>query len=425
MLGWPRPGARRAIAGDARARRAHRLREPLSVAALRRHAAARLDRARALVLAGAAADGRAVRRARRDDPRAPEHGAARHLAETGSTIVFVTHSIAEAVFLSTRVVVMSARPGRITEMIEIDLPQPRTAETREEPRFFELVTARARGARPRRGGADRGRARAARAGRGRRARAAGARRDWLPAARRLRDRHRASGSGSSRRSRASSCCRGRRRSRARSGTTGTCSGSAGWYTFKEALGGFVVGSGAAIVVALVFARLRRVGDGADAVRDRRSAPVPIIAFAPITNAWFGVLNPHSKMAIAAILCFFPVLVNTLRGLHVGPARVDRADALLRGERASRSSAASAIPTALPFIFAGLKVATVLAMIGADRRRLLRRLDARARRADRELDLAVRLPVRLGGDRRRERLRDRLLRGGRARRAARVRGRPST
>jgi NitT/TauT family transport system ATP-binding protein len=61
--------------------------------------------------------------------------------ETGSTVVFVTHSIAEAVFLSTRVVVMSARPGRIAEVIEIDLPQPRTAETREDPHFFELVTA--------------------------------------------------------------------------------------------------------------------------------------------------------------------------------------------------------------------------------------------------------------------------------------------
>jgi NitT/TauT family transport system ATP-binding protein len=59
---------------------------------------------------------------------------------SGSTVVFVTHSIAEAVFLSTRVVVMSPRPGQISGLISIDLPQPRTAATREEPRFFELVT---------------------------------------------------------------------------------------------------------------------------------------------------------------------------------------------------------------------------------------------------------------------------------------------
>ena len=61
-------------------------------------------------------------------------------AETGSTVVFVTHSIPEAVFLSTRVVVMSARPGRIAEVIDIDLPQPRTSAMREDARFFELVT---------------------------------------------------------------------------------------------------------------------------------------------------------------------------------------------------------------------------------------------------------------------------------------------
>jgi NitT/TauT family transport system ATP-binding protein len=69
-----------------------------------------------------------------------------------STIVFVTHSIPEAVFLSTRVVVMSPRPGRISETIEVDLPYPRNAMTHEEPRFFELVTGRPRGARGGHGG---------------------------------------------------------------------------------------------------------------------------------------------------------------------------------------------------------------------------------------------------------------------------------
>lgn len=60
--------------------------------------------------------------------------------QTNTTVVFVTHSIPEAVFLSNRVAVMSARPGRIAGIIDIDLPQPRNFETREHPRFFEKIT---------------------------------------------------------------------------------------------------------------------------------------------------------------------------------------------------------------------------------------------------------------------------------------------
>ena len=59
---------------------------------------------------------------------------------TGTTIVFVTHSIPEAVFLSSRVAVMSRRPGRITKIVNVDLPRPRNELTRESPRYFEVVT---------------------------------------------------------------------------------------------------------------------------------------------------------------------------------------------------------------------------------------------------------------------------------------------
>jgi len=60
--------------------------------------------------------------------------------QTGTTVIFVTHSIPEAVFLSTRVAVMSPRPGRIVKVIDIDLAQPRNDATRESERYFELIT---------------------------------------------------------------------------------------------------------------------------------------------------------------------------------------------------------------------------------------------------------------------------------------------
>ena len=78
--------------------------------------------------------------------------------QTGTTILFVTHSIPEAVFLSTRVVVMSARPGRIADVIPIDLPQPRNDQTRESERYFELVTEVRESLRGRGGSAARARA---------------------------------------------------------------------------------------------------------------------------------------------------------------------------------------------------------------------------------------------------------------------------
>jgi NitT/TauT family transport system ATP-binding protein len=60
--------------------------------------------------------------------------------ETGTSVIFVTHSIPEAVYLSDRVVVMSARPGRITEIVPVDLGRERTVDTREDATFFKKVT---------------------------------------------------------------------------------------------------------------------------------------------------------------------------------------------------------------------------------------------------------------------------------------------
>ena len=59
--------------------------------------------------------------------------------QTGKTVVFVTHSIPEAVFLSTKIVVMSPRPGRIIDVISCDFPRDRTLEIRETPEFLKIA----------------------------------------------------------------------------------------------------------------------------------------------------------------------------------------------------------------------------------------------------------------------------------------------
>ena len=138
--------------------------------------------------------------------------------------------------------------------------------------------------------------------------------------------------------------------------------SAGWYTFQEALGGFAIGSLLGIAFATVVARFRRIGSALMPVAIAANA-VPIIAFAPILDNWFNPLSPHSKMAICGVLCFFPVMVNTLRGLtSVRPQQVQ----LMRSYAASNLEIFRRVrvPTALPYVFTALKVASVLSMIGA-------------------------------------------------------------
>ena len=91
--------------------------------------------------------------------------------------------------------------------------------------------------------------------------------------------------------------------------------------------------------------------------------IPILAFAPIFNNWFGLDNQLSKAMVAAALCFFPVMINTVRGLiQVDPAVLE----LMRSYAARDRDVLRRvrIPNALPFIFTALSLATTLATIGA-------------------------------------------------------------
>jgi NitT/TauT family transport system permease protein len=137
---------------------------------------------------------------------------------------------------------------------------------------------------------------------------------------------------------------------------------AGWYTFKEALGGFAIGSGLGILAATIVGRFKTLGTALMPIFIAANA-VPIIAFAPIFGAWFNPISPSSKMAVAGVLCFLPVMVNTLRGLNSAkPRQIE----LMRSYAASELEIwrRVRVPTALPFLFTALKVASVLAMIGA-------------------------------------------------------------
>ena len=192
--------------------------------------------------------------------------------------------------------------------------------------------------------------------------------------------------------------------------------TAAWITFKEAFGGLVLGSTAAIAAALVLARWRPLGNALVPYLIAANA-IPVIAFAPITNAWFGTLSPWSKVVIAAALCFFPVLVNTLRGLtSVHPSSIELMHAV-RGPRArdlleAPDSCLASVP------LHGAEGRCCARDDRRRRRRLLRRLDGVARGSDPERRCSLALRARLGGDHRREPHRDGALRRRRPGRAVR-------
>ena len=133
-------------------------------------------------------------------------------------------------------------------------------------------------------------------------------------------------------------------------------------TLWEATGGFVIGCGLGILVALITARWTIVSEATMPFAIAANS-VPIIAFAPIMNNWFGITNPASKMAIVTVIVFFPTMINTVRGLTlIDPRQVE----LMQSYAASpfKILFSLRIPNALPYIFSALRVASALSMIGA-------------------------------------------------------------
>lgn len=134
------------------------------------------------------------------------------------------------------------------------------------------------------------------------------------------------------------------------------------YTFLEILGGFIIGVTAGILVGAVTAHFRPMRDALLPFAVAASS-VPILAFAPLFNNWFGLDQQLSKAMVAAALCFFPVMINTIRGLTtVDPAALE----LLRSCAASEIVVFRKlrVPNALPYIFTSLRLAATLATIGA-------------------------------------------------------------
>lgn len=133
-------------------------------------------------------------------------------------------------------------------------------------------------------------------------------------------------------------------------------------TLQEAGGGLIAGALLGLVVAFLVARFPSARDIALPIGIAINA-IPIVAFAPIANHWFGSQSAYSKMAISAALVFFPIMINVLRGL----TQVDAsALELMRSYAAGEATVLRKvrIPNALPFFLTGLKIGTTLSLIGA-------------------------------------------------------------
>ena len=325
--------------------------------------------------------------------------------ETGTTIIFVTHSIPEATFLGQKCLMLSAHPGRVREYVDIDFGGARTLAIRDTLEFVE-VTAHLRacwrsrrehggnaGAEPRGGagatgtsggdggidlnggdesggwapgagaaaGAAAGASSAASAERGRPARPPGKWRRRAPAI--------VAAAGMLALWQAIVSGFGVPTYIAPSPVQvlqvfveqGDILWINFWPTLMEAASGFLVGNSVAVVLAVWFVHSQ--------LAERAFYPIavfintiPIIAVAPILVLLLG--NGYApKIVIAALICFFPTLVNMVRGLKaVSPQMLE----LMRVLSASGREVLFKIrlQSSLPFLFAALKIASTTCVIGA-------------------------------------------------------------
>ena len=130
---------------------------------------------------------------------------------------------------------------------------------------------------------------------------------------------------------------------------------------KGALSGYILGCGAAILTAIAIDKFNFLKRGLLPFGNFVSA-LPIVGMAPIFVMWFG-FDWESKCAIVVVMVFFPMLVNSVQGLElVDHSRQD----LMKTYNASYTQTLFKLrlPSALPFIFNGLKICSTLALIGA-------------------------------------------------------------
>lgn len=132
-------------------------------------------------------------------------------------------------------------------------------------------------------------------------------------------------------------------------------------TFAEALAGFLIASVVAFAVAILFVRFQTLEDGLFPVAITLKT-TPIVAIAPLLVIWLGT-GWWSKIVAAILICFFPVLVNAVKGLKAADLEYRELFDTLGASRAQEFRKLR-VPFCLPYLFSALKISSSLAVVGA-------------------------------------------------------------